>query len=672
MFEVLAAAAVQAAVMPAKADEGPVIVVTGRGLDVEQAAAATLSIDRADIERAASGRMEDVLRDVAGLASFRRSDSRSAHPTSQGLTLRGLGGNAASRVTLNLDGVPQDDPFGGWIAFSALDPHAIDRIRVTRGGGTEAVAGTIEIDSRAPVEGFPIDAALFGGSRSSLDARLLGGTRWDGGFASISGSFARGDGFVPIVAEDRGLADRRAPYRQGAARARVVQSIGSSSEAQLSLSTFADRRDRGTDFTDNRQRGSDASLRLVGHGPTRWSALGYVQKRRFDSQFAAVAAGRGSASLTLDQHVPSTGWGARVEVAPRLGPVEMRAGAEWRRVSGHTEEDFRFVAGAPTRVREAGGRNDTAGLFAGASFSEGGWSVSGEVRADHWTMADGRLIEADLAGSLLTNLRFAKRDGWEGSGRVAVGRTLGEAVTLRAAAYRGWRLPTLNELYRPFRAGADATAANAGLDPERLRGIEAGIDWVPVRGARVSGTVFANRLRNAVANVSLGVGPGVFPVVGFVAAGGVFRERQNVDAIRARGLEIDGSWRSGPWRAALSYALTDARLRASGAALALDGKRPAQVAKHSGSASLGWERDRLALDATARFTGRQYEDDNNNRALPAALTFDSSARFAVSRHFAIEARVENILDKQVVATLGGDGTRERALPRTLWIGLRVR
>ena len=83
-------------------------------------------------------------------------------------------------------------------------------------------------------------------------------------------------------------------------------------------------------------------------------------------------------------------------------------------------------------------------------------------------------------------------------------------------------------------------------------------------------------------------------------------------------------------------------------------------------------RGALGLDATARFIGRQYEDDNNRRALPAALTFDTSARFAVSRRLALEARTENIFDKEVVANLGSDGTRERALPRTLWVGVRVR
>ena len=645
-----------------------VIVVTGRGLEADDKLAASHIIDRSAIERSASGRLEDVLRDVAGLASFRRSDSRSAHPTSQGLTLRGLGGNAASRVTLSLDGVPQADPFGGWIAFGAIDPNAIDRISVVRGGGIEGLAGRIEIDSRAP----EFEAKLSGGSRGSIEARVLGGVKWDGGFFSLAGNVERGDGFVPVVAGDRGAADERAAYRQSGGRARLVQSIGGDVEAQFSLSTYRDRRSRGTDFSTNRQRGTDASVRIVGRGGLSWSALAYVQDRRFDTQFAAVKADRSSASLTLDQHVPARGYGARVEVQPKIGAVRLTAGAEWRKVIGETDEDFRFIAGSPTRNREAGGRNVTAGLFGGASWSAGGWSLAGEVRADRWTMAKGRLIEADLAGTLLTNRRFARRSGWEYSGRIAAGRKLSEALELRAAAYHSWRLPTLNELYRPFRAGTDATAANAALDPERLAGVEAGVDWTPVDGGKLSATAFANRLSGAISNVTLGRGPGVFPGVGFVAAGGVYRARQNVDAIDSYGVEIDGTFRRGAWRGALSYAFTDARVRASGAAIALDGKRPAQVARHSGSASVGWASGNLSLNGTARITGRQFEDDSNSRSLPAALTFDGVGRVNLNRHLGIGVRAENIFDRRVLATLAADGTRERALPRTLWIELKLR
>ena len=77
-------------------------------------------------------------------------------------------------------------------------------------------------------------------------------------------------------------------------------------------------------------------------------------------------------------------------------------------------------------------------------------------------------------------------------------------------------------------------------------------------------------------------------------------------------------------------------------------------------------------DATARLAGRQYEDDNNSRTLPPGLTFDGSARFALTGRLSVETRVENLSAKKVIATIGGDGTRERALPRTIWIGLRIR
>jgi len=675
MIELLGMTAILAAAQPA---EPPTIVVTGHGLDEasDNKLAGDLALDRAAIERSASRRMEDVLRDVAGLTSFRRSDSRSAHPTSQGLTLRGLGGNAASRVLVTLDGVPQADPFGGWIGFTAFDPHAIERIRVIRGGsgvaGPGALAGRVDVDSRTAEAAEPIELALAAGTRRSLDARLFAGERWSGGFAILSGSFASGDGFAPVADDDRGPADRRSPFRQGSGRARLVQSVGSETEAQLNLSTFADRRERGTAFSDNRQRGIDASVRLVGHGATRWSALAYFQDRRFDSQFASLDPDRTSATLVLDQRVPARGWGARLEAAPKSGRFEMRIGADWRRMSGRTLEDFRFIAGSPTRQREAGGKNGTTGLFGAAHWTDGAWRAEAETRLDRWTIYEGRLVEAELDGALLTDSRFDRRTGWEPSGRIALGRELSSSIQLRAAAYRQWRLPTLNELYRPFRVGADATAANPALDPERLNGIEAGIEWQPEPHSRLSATLFANRLDGAIANVTLGEGPGIFPGVGFVAAGGTFRQRLNVAAIVSRGVELDASYERGPRRGSLSYALTDARLHADGAAAPLDGRRPAQTARHSAAASIDWHRNAAALGLSAHFGSRQYDDDANERRLPAALTLDTRARLQIARDTSVEFRVENLLDRQVITSVAGDGTRERALPRTLWIGLRLR
>lgn len=656
------------------------IVVTGAGLDARpgDAAFSIATIDRARIETSASDRLENVLADVAGLQQFRRSDSRSANPTSQGISLRGIGGNASSRALLILDGVPQADPFGGWIAFPAYATDRIGSIRVTRGGGSGylgagALSGTVEIESAAPDQLTPLAASLAYGSRDSVEAQASASLARGAGFATLSGAYARGDGFAPTVAESRGPVDRPAPYRQGSAAFRSGVALSDATELQANVNAFTDRRERGTAFTENSSQGADASLRLVGRGDWRWSALAYLQTRDFASSFAAVNAARTTANQTLDQYsTPATGLGARAEIAPPLGEsIDLRLGADIRSVTGRTQELFTFVAGAPTRIRKAGGETRIVGAFADASAELGDVTLTAGGRIDWWRIADGFLDERTLgAGAVLTNTRFADRSGSGATGRVGAAWTPVDAVTLRAAAYRGWRLPTLNELYRPFRVGADATAANAGLAPEQLNGVEGGVTLTPAAGLTMGATLFYNTLDNAIANVTAGRGPGLFPGVGFVAAGGAYRVRQNLDAIRATGVEVDAEWRSGPFSARAAWSHVSSRVDASGPAAPLDGLRPAQTPRDHVSTSFAWRKGGLAVSATLRHVGRQFDDDQNSRSLRSATTFDAYAAFPVTRGLALEARAENLFDERVEAGISGANIVERATPRTIWVGLR--
>lgn len=656
------------------------IVVTGRGLPEAPGDAAydIVTIDRERLTGSASGRLEDVLRDVAGLQQFRRSDARSANPTSQGITLRGLGGNAASRALLILDGVPQADPFGGWVAFPAYAPDRLGRVRVTRGGGSGvfgpgALAGTVELESAGPDDLSGAGGRIAYGSRQSLDLAMSGATQRSGGFASLSAAYARSDGFVPILASQRGAADRPAPYEQASLSGRAVVALGDESELQANLLAFTDRRERGTAFTRNGSDGADASIRLVGRGAWAYSALAYVQMRDFQSQFASVSAGRSAAAQTLNQYsTPATGLGARIEAMPALGRgLEVRIGADWRQTSGRTNELFTFVNAAPTRQRVAGGESVTAGAFADLSWTAADLTLSVGARVDRWSIRGGFLTERTLGtGALLTNARFADRSGWEPTGRAGIAWKAADTLTFRTAAYAGWRLPTLNELYRPFRVGADATAANAALSPERLHGGEIGVEWRPAPSIRFAATAFDNRLEDAIANVTVARGPGTFSGVGFVSAAGFYRVRQNLNAVRARGLEIDGSAVAGAWRLSASYAFTDARVRASGIAAPLDGLRPAQTPRHSGSATLDWTGKRWSGAATLRYAGRQFEDDQNNRSLDDALTLDLTAQLPIRGDLRVEARGENVTGARVEAAISADGVVERAVPRTLWIGVR--
>src|SRR3954469_19294335 len=196
-----------AAQAPAQLQEAqPEIVVSGRGLDEGIGARAYdgTEIGRARLDHSASNRLEDVLRDVPGFQQFRRSDARSANPTSQGATLRALGGNASSRTLLILDGVPQTDPFGGWIAWPAFDPRRLGQVRVVRGGGSGAngpgaLAGTIELDSAGPRELRGVSGEIAYGSRDSVDGFAAAGVPLGAGFVTATASYARGDGFIPVV-----------------------------------------------------------------------------------------------------------------------------------------------------------------------------------------------------------------------------------------------------------------------------------------------------------------------------------------------------------------------------------------------------------------------------------------------------------------------------------------
>ncbi|RYD89080.1 MAG: TonB-dependent receptor, partial [Sphingomonadales bacterium] len=194
------------------------------------------------------------------------------------------------------------------------------------------------------------------------------------------------------------------------------------------------------------------------------------------------------------------------------------------------------------------------------------------------------------------------------------------------------------------------------LKPERVKGFEGGAEYAPLPGWKLGVTVFWNKLDNAITNVT--IAPNT-------------RQRQNVDAIRSTGVELEGQATFGEWRLAGSFTHINPKVRASGGAIALNGLRPAQTPRDQGSASIEWSRPGLArAGITARYIAKQFEDDQNSRGLRDALTFDAIVSVPFGKGFSAELRGENIANKRVEATIGADGTLERATPRTLWLALR--
>ncbi len=637
------------------------IVVRGGGLDPSTmlAAYSTIVIQRDRNAASASGRLEDVLGNLAGFQQFRRSDSRSANPTAQGVTLRGLGGNATSRSLVLLDGVPVTDPFFGHVPFSALPFERLRLVTIARGGGSGpfgagAVAGTIDMTSANPADLPFAEGSLIGNDRGESELSATLAPRLGGGYAVISTRWDRGQGFWTTPVAQRVPASVRGRFDSWSTSLRGVVPVSADLELQAKLLLFEDRRTLRFAGADSMQRGQDLSVRLVGRGAWEFDALGYVQARNFSNVVISSTTFR----KTLDQrNTPATGIGGKLELRP---PVDadhsLRLGIDYRRAEGELQEvAYSGVTGAVTARRRAGGTNADLGFFAEHDREIGPLRLTGTVRLDHWSVSGGRFTESNPAGAITTDTRFADRSGWDLSLRGGALLDLGPELTLRGSVYNGLRQPTLNELYRPFVVFPVTTRANAALENEALFGYEAGLDFKR-SGFEIQVTAFDNRINHAVANVT--IGPNL-------------RERRNVDAVHSRGVEVVAKATVGQVSWDGSFSLVDAELRGSGASAALDGKRPAQVPIFALSTALAWRPgEGWLLSATLRHSSSQFEDDLETDRLPAQTMLDAVVTVPLSSCANLIFRAENLTGEMIV-TRNQAGSIDLGAPRTFWAGLRI-
>lgn len=647
----------------ATSEEDPtVIVVTGDGLEDTPATPAydTQVIGRDRLVSTASGRIEDALSSIAGFQQFRRSDSRSANPSAQGATLRALGGNASSRAQVLLDGVPMTDPFFGYIPFSAIAPERLAFIRVTRGGGSGpfgagALAGTIEMAS-ADLEALgDVSGQFLANDRGETEASATLASRLGAGFGVVSGRWDRGDGFWTTRESDRVPASTRAAFSAYSLQMRAVAPLGDTVELQARGLVYRDERTLRFQGADSSMEGQDASLRLVGRGEWEFELLGYVQARNFTN----VVISSTRFTPTLDQrNTPATGLGGKIELRPPTGDRNvLRLGIDYRKSDGELYETaLNAVTGAVNAWRNAGGTNTDLGLFAENDLLLGVLTLTAGARLDRFTIRNGFSSELSGAGRVVSDIDYVDRSGWVATFRGGMLLRIGDSASVRAAAYSGLRLPTLNELYRPFVVFPVTTQANAALGNERLEGFEAGIDVTPTDGIRFGLTAFDNRVANAIANVT--VGPNL-------------RQRRNIDAIRSRGIEASATLTFDRLSFEGALAFTDAETQGSGLAAALDGNRPSQTPKWVAGATVAYRpAENWLLSATVRHIGAQFEDDLETDVLPAATTFDAFAQVPLTGELALVLRGENLTDETIVTRNQG-GSIDVGTPRTLWAGLKL-
>lgn len=604
---------------------------------------------------------------MPGFTLFRRQPSLVANPTTQGASLRGIGATGASRALVLVDGVPMHDAFGGWVAWGRLPLDLVDRVEVVRGGGSSlwgsgALGGVIHIVTRAP-EGADASLRVEGGNHRTRRATVIGEKTHGAIAGQFDATYDDFGGYYLVSGGERVAFDTRADSRDAVLGLRSDWQISEKSAATVRLRYFDEKRDNGTALTGNdtdiffAHAGIEGNLR-PGDG---YAADVYGQAQDFSSTFSAQDRELEIETPALDQfEVPSGtfGIGARWW-RKQAGNVAWLAGADYRYADGFTHERFRYIGGGFTRRRKAGGREQLAGGYVQRTQRFlGRFELTAGARLDYWRSDNGERKEVDVdTGEELVDASIDARDDVFVSPRVGLTADVTQAFRLRTAAYRGFRAPSLNELYRPFRVRNDITEANAGLDLERLSGVDVGFD-LGDDASSLAFTAFWNRLDDPIVNVTVADGPGDVPPCGFVPEGGTCRQRKNLGHTRTFGVEIDAQAELAPrLRARGAYLLSVAEIRADGAVQTLQGNDVPQVPEHQLVAFLDWTPwSRVAARLEGRYVGTQYEDDANTRRLADYFTLGAGVSFAVDRHWELFVLAENVIGDRYEVGESADGT----------------
>ena len=596
--------------------------------------------------------LDDALKMVPGFTLFRRTSSRVSNPTAQGVTLRGLGGTGASRSLVLTDGVPLNDAFGGWVYWDKVPQVAIDRIEVLRGSGSDlygadAVGGVVQILTWHPNQ-LAARALVEAGGMQTGRISMFGGGRSRGWSYTAGGEWFTTEGYIAVAREQepgiapRGPIDSTIGSRHRSGVASIGYQAGNGWRFDITGSVFTDNRLNGTpaviNDTASRQGTSEVAGAFAGG---LLSARAFAGTQGYDQTFSAVSSDRTSEDLNRRQRVPTRFSGAAAQWARETGRHTVLVGTEAKFIKGETRET-QLAAGRVLASLSNGGTQDVWSVFVQDTILVNHrMTVVMGAHGDWWHTRSLNTSYDKTLGSFNPRASFAYR--------------LGSGISVRGSAYKGFRAPTLNELYRGFRAGNTQTNPNEALAPERLTGADAGV--LATRGrlsARVTG--FWNVLDDVITNVTLSNTPQL-----------ITKQRANADKMRTAGVEFETSVRvRTSWSMALSGAIVDARFKGE---TSLRDNRVPQVPKYNFGLNVRYGHNAWMASGQLRVTGPQFEDDLNAFTLRRATVLDVFGSRSVGDKVSAFIALENAFNSTY--DVGRTPILTTGLPRAARAGVQI-
>ena len=625
------------------------------------------------LDTTAAVTLDDQLRQLPGLELFRRSSSLVANPSSQGISLRGLGSTSASRTLLTEDDVPLNDPLGGWIHWQEESELAIQSIELMRGGasdlyGSSAIGGVVSVIPVRPASDTFEMRSSFGGEET-FDDSLLGQMKRGPWGVLVAGGALGTDGYIQEAPSQRGPVDDASNVHSQNGMLTAEHDRGPL-RIFMRGSGFNETRHNGTSYQYNRTRLWRYAAGGDWQGPHEATLVTriYASDERYRQTFSSISnlpdfgdptcSYRCGEIPTRFSFIPDNELGAAAQWNQPLGAgLLIVAGADVHDVRIWDREQTYGSKAALTYLHDH--QRDSAG-YAEAMWVRMGWTLTAAGRMDWFQNYDGQ--ELKLNGSIWTPVssqppQFGQRLF---DPRVGLSRKLSEHWAVSASGFRAFRSPTPNELYRSTQVGNELTLPNGSLLSERATGWETGLatDW---RWGSIRTSYFLTQVNRPISAVT--TNPSSSPIL---------LMRENLGRIESRGVSVDYELTPLRWLAVDGgYQYAHATVTKNNQEAELVGNWIPEVARNLATMNVRAFRPALGtLNLQGRLSGRQFDDDANAYLLHGYFRLDAYASHDFGKRFQLFAAGENLLNRQIEDSK--TPTTTLGMPREARAGFLVR
>jgi outer membrane receptor protein involved in Fe transport len=648
---------------------GEVIVTATRSARSLQDVPVSASVvTGAEIAQTPAKSLDDVLRRVPSVDAPIAA-SYQTHPTSLNVSMRGLGGIRALAL---LDGVPLNDPFFGYVQWNRVPLETIDRVEIVRGGGATlwgnyAMGGVINVLTKAPDRN---ELILQGGGGSYGTWRGDAYAGWvvsDAVKLGFEAAANHTDGFNTAPTDLRGPIN--VPTSFTAHNAAVTGELRPAPglTGHFRVDYHDNNQTLGSRLAINKQRtwtySGDLTQDLGELGAVTLTAFHDDSRFRTDNTDTPSTAQPGQAEYVQNRHTtPVHDTGASLVWAKSFAHGWLKsvtAGGDYHGVEGRDVADIFVESGQQVRTDLGSGQQRFLGAFGQVSLKPvEPLEVLASLRYQHFENFNA------FDGSPGGLGHVPDQNASSVDPRVSVRWSVTPQVALRAAGYKAFRAPTLDNLYRAFATPSGIFFGNPALRPETLEGGEAGFDFNH-GGLRIQITGFSNTIRDLITFAPLDFNqlpPGFF-----------FGTRNiNAGRARSRGVEAEADWTISPqWSATFGYTFADSTITQNEFDPASVGKQQGGVPRNRASASVtytapaGWR-----ITPQVRWLSKSWGDNDNTLPVDEHVVVDLAASYPVTRKLEGYVQVENLFDRRYISDNSGFELPRLGTPLSAFVGLR--